>query len=46
MKLLDLQEKTKTILVTIFEMESEKFYSLRINYVQASIQLQFSNSDL
>ena len=27
-------------------MESEKFYGLRINYVQVSIQLQFSNSEM
>lgn len=27
-------------------MESEKFYGLKINYVQASIQLQFSNSEM
>lgn len=27
-------------------MESEKLYSLRINYLQASIQLQFSNTEV
>lgn len=33
-----------TSLVTIFEMEHEKLYSLRINYALASIPLQFSNA--
>lgn len=39
-------EKKNTLLVTIFEMEHGKLCSLGINYVQAFIPLQFSNTEM